>query len=71
MGYDLNAEMALRDVGMENISLEEILIKAYKSCISDNFLDAQLPSLSAVLSTFDSAWRKEDLARYFKFIVIV
>ncbi|XP_054706809.1 serine/threonine-protein kinase SMG1-like [Uloborus diversus] len=64
LGYDLTAEIELRDVGVENkISIEEILLKAYKSCISENFLESQLPPLSTLLSAFDNAWRKEDLAR--------
>lgn len=64
MGYDLTAEIELRDIGVENkVSLDEILMKFYKLCITDNGLESQLPPLSTLFSTFDGAWRKEDLAR--------
>lgn len=64
MGYDLSAEIELRDVGVENkISMEEILTKAYKTCFSDPFIDAQVQTLSTLLNAFDVAWRKEDLSR--------
>lgn len=64
MGYDLTAEIELRDIGVENkVSLDEILMKFFKLCITDNSLENQLPPLSTLFSTFDGAWRKEDLAR--------
>ncbi|XP_035223113.1 serine/threonine-protein kinase SMG1-like [Stegodyphus dumicola] len=72
LGYDLTAEIELRDIGVESkVPIEEILLKAYKSCIAEHFLEAQLPSLSTLLSAFDAAWRKEDLGRRLEQYLVV
>ncbi|GFS77770.1 hypothetical protein NPIL_425041 [Nephila pilipes] len=64
LGYDLSAEIELRDVGVENKTpAEDILRKACERCVSENFLGNQMPTLSTFLGAFDTAWRKDDLSR--------
>ncbi|GIY22261.1 hypothetical protein CDAR_374792 [Caerostris darwini] len=64
LGYDLSAEIVLRDVGVENkFPVDELLSKASKWCMSEHFLDSKLPVLTPLINAYHSAWLKEDIAR--------
>lgn len=66
MGFDVTAEVELKDIGAESKTpLEEICKKAVELCMRNgHFQQMHFTQASTMTSGHDAAWRRHDLTRY-------
>ncbi|XP_077980517.1 serine/threonine-protein kinase SMG1-like [Glandiceps talaboti] len=64
LGLDVVAMVNTKDIGVDcKVSVEEMCKKAVDKCMQLNFSSGHLSQASALTSTSDTAWKKQDLAR--------